>query len=42
VIVAASKDGSFDNFLETGAELGNTDDPQVSQFDKLKKAKTQY
>ena len=42
LIVAASKDGSFDNFLETGGEIGNIEAPTTSQVDKLKKTKTQY
>ena len=42
MVIAASKDGSFDNFLETGGELGNIDVPSSSQMDKLIKTKAQY
>ena len=42
MVIAASKDGSFDNFLETGGELANIDVPSSSQMDKLIKTKAQY
>lgn len=42
VVIAASKDGSFDNFLATGGELSNIDAPTSSQMDKLIKTKAQY
>ena len=41
-MVAASKDGSFDNFLETGGELGTVEPSSSSHMDKLIKTKAQY
>jgi hypothetical protein len=41
-VVAASKDGSFDNFLETGGELTTVEPSISSHMDKLIKTKAQY
>ena len=43
-VIAGSKDGSFDNFLETGGDVSTMDMPSVGgnngQYEKLLKAKT--
>ena len=42
IVVAASKDGSFDNFMETGGETGRVEPSSSRHMDKLIKTKAQY